>query len=103
MGSAQDAPRFSLIDGGHYAVPCGASASNNLALAQHASRDLYIQKGELGPLPAMMPLTSLHPECRRYSCNNEGVDTFRVASSCVKGSWMYTKQHSLQMRGAWQR
>ena len=53
-GSSQDAPRFSLIDSGHYAVACSASASNDLALAQHASRDLYIHKSALGPLPAMI-------------------------------------------------
>ena len=59
--SGQDAPRFSLIDGSHHAVACGASASNDLALAQHASRDLYIQKGALGPFPGMMPLKKPGP------------------------------------------
>ena len=41
----EETVRFSLIDGSHHAAVNSHMHSNDFALAQHASRELYVQRG----------------------------------------------------------
>jgi len=44
-GEDEETVRFSLIDGSHHAAVNSHMHSNDFALAQHASRKLYVQRG----------------------------------------------------------